>query len=60
MLPDVAVLITSASMLEPKVLSSPTSKKPEKGLSDAADDGETWSPPPSPPLNKPVAGETCR
>ncbi|XP_032437126.1 histone-lysine N-methyltransferase EHMT2 isoform X2 [Xiphophorus hellerii] len=57
---DVAALIMSASVLEPKVLSSLTSKKPEKGLSDAADDGETWSPPPSPPLNKPVAGHAAK
>ncbi|KAM4725704.1 histone-lysine N-methyltransferase EHMT2 isoform 2-T2 [Anableps anableps] len=44
----------------PNVLSSLTSKQPEKKISDGGDDGETWSPPPSPPLNKPVAGHAAK
>ncbi|XP_043994024.1 histone-lysine N-methyltransferase EHMT2 isoform X7 [Gambusia affinis] len=58
--PTESVAAPSEVKEEPKVLSSATSKKPEKGLSDAADDGETWSPPPSPPLNKPVAGHAAK
>ncbi|XP_054879672.1 histone-lysine N-methyltransferase EHMT2 isoform X4 [Poeciliopsis prolifica] len=53
--PAESVAAPSEVNKESKVLSSLTSKKPEKGVSDPADDGETWSPPPSPPLNKPVA-----
>ncbi|XP_017162770.1 histone-lysine N-methyltransferase EHMT2 isoform X2 [Poecilia reticulata] len=57
---DVAALTMSASMLEAKALSPLTCKKTEKGLSDTADDGETWSPPPSPPLSKPAAGHAAK
>ncbi|KAM4550671.1 histone-lysine N-methyltransferase EHMT2 [Fundulus diaphanus] len=52
---------TSAAMLEPVggALSSLTSKQPEKDVSDAADDEETWSPPAS-PLSKPGAGHAAK
>ncbi|XP_054879673.1 histone-lysine N-methyltransferase EHMT2 isoform X5 [Poeciliopsis prolifica] len=58
--PAESVAAPSEVNKESKVLSSLTSKKPEKGVSDPADDGETWSPPPSPPLNKPVAGHAAK
>uniref|UniRef100_A0A3Q2QFF9 Euchromatic histone-lysine N-methyltransferase 2 n=1 Tax=Fundulus heteroclitus TaxID=8078 RepID=A0A3Q2QFF9_FUNHE len=52
---------TSAAMVEPvgAALSSLTSKQPEKDMSDAADDEETWSPPSS-PLSKPAAGHAAK
>ncbi|XP_014865303.1 PREDICTED: histone-lysine N-methyltransferase EHMT2 isoform X3 [Poecilia mexicana] len=58
--PTESVAAPSDVKEEPKVLSPLTSRKLEEGLSDAADDGETWSPPPSPPLSKPAAGHAAK
>ncbi|XP_014906478.1 histone-lysine N-methyltransferase EHMT2 isoform X3 [Poecilia latipinna] len=55
--PTESVAAPSDVKEEPKVLSPLTSRKLEK---DAADDGETWSPPPSPPLSKPAAGHAAK
>uniref|UniRef100_A0A3P9N190 Euchromatic histone-lysine N-methyltransferase 2 n=1 Tax=Poecilia reticulata TaxID=8081 RepID=A0A3P9N190_POERE len=58
--PTESVAVPSDVNEEAKALSPLTCKKTEKGLSDTADDGETWSPPPSPPLSKPAAGHAAK